>query len=728
MKYDPINDTFVFLPGKEEKREGEKVQQPADQGVELTQEANDRNSEHGPKSSGGATEETEIDTDFENDHEHDALGIQEAEHENDSEMNSSEIEAEGLRNKRTKKNSKNKKPAVTSLIRGMKHLKKADGEPFWRRDIQYDFLEKLFDDSTKAFTNYFSHCEIPTASNDSKLTFSELYVRCLAESGKCSKILRERLLKDKEMGKSVGKVCLLVNAGRMNTTVNFVPEMRSTLRTYHSIPSLQADPVYGGSKPLQDTPRLKSILKAVEDVHGELKSLEDIIANPPEEKPNVNVVQLLFFLSNHVGEVPYLQEGQSSDANANSFVDFFLNSRIVPACRAKRLLWLLYTYLETSFKKEELATNPFNPDVIPTVELIPEDELDNYDKDTDFEIEYSEQMYKARLKYVAEEEHNNTPKRGNKSKKEREQIEMEESDLKEDQPNTLENEIGSKRLLKADDIPPRKRKQKANLINHASVVPSPLAKGVINNPDTNLVPDEMDGSVEEFKDKSGEPGGVSVHSNISTTDLLNQPTYKTLERIKFPIESLDEILHMYTNVTPHALSQENTNNFAIRNEILERSTTILKRERDASHISSEEFAKRAQLLRQKLFKFFQYKKSASNGLVGIEWEKIRYDLIHGIETTMYEQEGKYLSLLKERNATFLQVDNSFLQTTFPSLEGVGISCLPVYDFDRVNEENEYILILISLLREYFKKDSKGSKKETTIKFDLEREEVLFCDI
>ena len=39
--------------------------------------------------------------------------------------------------------------------------------------------------------------------------------------------------------------------------------MKSTLRTYHSIPSLQTCREGGTVKQLQDTPRLKSILKAV---------------------------------------------------------------------------------------------------------------------------------------------------------------------------------------------------------------------------------------------------------------------------------------------------------------------------------------------------------------------------------------------------------------------------------------------------------------------------------
>ena len=96
----------------------------------------------------------------------------------------------------------------------VKHLKKPDGEPLWRKDIQYDFLKLVFDDDKKVFTNSYE------PDNIGKQTFSDLYIDAMARSSKTSKILRDKLLSDNEPAKNMAMVCLLVNLGRMNTTLN----------------------------------------------------------------------------------------------------------------------------------------------------------------------------------------------------------------------------------------------------------------------------------------------------------------------------------------------------------------------------------------------------------------------------------------------------------------------------------------------------------------------------
>lgn len=94
----------------------------------------------------------------------------------------------------------------------IRHLKKEDGIPLWRKDIQYDFLKLVFDDQTKCFTKY---------SDGSKgHTFADIYIDAMAKSSKCSKILKEKLLQDQDGAISMAMVCLLVNVGRMNTTLN----------------------------------------------------------------------------------------------------------------------------------------------------------------------------------------------------------------------------------------------------------------------------------------------------------------------------------------------------------------------------------------------------------------------------------------------------------------------------------------------------------------------------
>ena len=109
---------------------------------------------------------------------------------------------------------RNANGTVGSVYSGNKirHLKKEDGIPLWRRDIQYAFLHAVFDDKTRVFT---------MASDGTKgHTFSEIYIDAMARSSKTSKILKEKLLSERSAALNMAMVCLLVNVGRMNTTLN----------------------------------------------------------------------------------------------------------------------------------------------------------------------------------------------------------------------------------------------------------------------------------------------------------------------------------------------------------------------------------------------------------------------------------------------------------------------------------------------------------------------------
>ena len=96
----------------------------------------------------------------------------------------------------------------------VRHLKKDDGEPLWRKDIQYDFLKLIFENDLACFTNSYEPGMI------GKQTFATLYIDAMARSSKTSKILRDKLLSEHEPAKNMAMVCLLVNLGRMNTTLN----------------------------------------------------------------------------------------------------------------------------------------------------------------------------------------------------------------------------------------------------------------------------------------------------------------------------------------------------------------------------------------------------------------------------------------------------------------------------------------------------------------------------
>lgn len=101
-----------------------------------------------------------------------------------------------------------------STIGKIRHLKKEDGEPLWRKDIQYDFLKAVFDNEQKVFTNSYEKDKI------GKQCFADLYIDTMSRSSKTSKVLRDKLLSDREAAKGMAMVCLLVNIGRMNTTLN----------------------------------------------------------------------------------------------------------------------------------------------------------------------------------------------------------------------------------------------------------------------------------------------------------------------------------------------------------------------------------------------------------------------------------------------------------------------------------------------------------------------------
>lgn len=111
---------------------------------------------------------------------------------------------------REKEKEKDNLPQVGKI----RHLKKEDGEPLWREDIQYDFLRAVFDNDQKVFTNSYDPDGIGAQ------TFADLYIDTMSRSTKTSKVLRDKLLSDKEAAKSMAMVCLLVNVGRMNTTLN----------------------------------------------------------------------------------------------------------------------------------------------------------------------------------------------------------------------------------------------------------------------------------------------------------------------------------------------------------------------------------------------------------------------------------------------------------------------------------------------------------------------------
>lgn len=104
-------------------------------------------------------------------------------------------------------------PNGGNMVGKIRHLKKEDGQPLWRRDIQFDFLKAVFENPMPVFTNSYE-------PNKPKQCFADLYIDTMSRSSKTSKVLRDKLLSDRDAAKGMAMVCLLVNIGRMNTTLN----------------------------------------------------------------------------------------------------------------------------------------------------------------------------------------------------------------------------------------------------------------------------------------------------------------------------------------------------------------------------------------------------------------------------------------------------------------------------------------------------------------------------
>ena len=303
---------------------------------------------------------------------------------------------------------RNANGTIGSVYSGNKirHLKKEDGIPLWRKDIQFLFLKEVFGDQTRAFT---------LDSDGSKNhTFAEIYIHAMARSSKTSKVLREKLLSDPEAAANMAMICLLVNVGRMNTTLNFFPEMRAQLRTYHSIPCLQVHQDSNSQyKGLQDAPRLKSILKgSCEDAEqpntiGEIRRAH---------VPRTNPVNLIFVLSQYAPKV-----SETHFFAPRDFFDLVIRSTLSSKSRARAFLWLCWWYLESDFSHDATQNNPFgkglspedNPDglpcIVPAFEHLTEEQANAENVDTEEEMAYGEKMRLQRKKILDDDEATGPP-------------------------------------------------------------------------------------------------------------------------------------------------------------------------------------------------------------------------------------------------------------------------------------------------------------------------------
>lgn len=168
--------------------------------------------------------------------------------------------------------------------------------------------------------------------------------------------------------------------------------MRARVRTYHSIPCLQAHQGSSAYKQLQDGPRLKSILKGATEDTEQPNTIEQIMAHP---RPRTNPVNLIFVLSQYAPKISEIHLQPPID-----FFDLFMKTTLSSRSRASGFLWLIWWYLESDFSVEASNNNPFGkgeggeggvvPVKLPHFDVLSEEDAAQENVDTQEELDYGE--------------------------------------------------------------------------------------------------------------------------------------------------------------------------------------------------------------------------------------------------------------------------------------------------------------------------------------------------
>lgn len=183
--------------------------------------------------------------------------------------------------------------------------------------------------------------------------------------------------------------------------------MRAQLRTYHSIPSLQAHQDPNAYKQLQDAPRLKSILKGATEDTQQPSTIEEIKNTPV---PRTNPVNLIFVLAQYAPKISELHFFPPRD-----FFDLVMRSALSSESRAKAFLWLMWWYLESDFTEQDALNNPFGagqpgtagdatsgmPIKTPPFKHLTEEEAALENVDTEEEKQFGEEKRKERIAILA---------------------------------------------------------------------------------------------------------------------------------------------------------------------------------------------------------------------------------------------------------------------------------------------------------------------------------------
>ncbi|GAA5893284.1 Ies1p [Sporobolomyces salmoneus] len=279
-------------------------------------------------------------------------------------------------------------------------IKKLDSEPLLRQDIQWQVLDDIFADRSIRFTAPVDHNSPP--ADPVYLNFDQLYLEAILSSMKTTAATRSKLISNTEFATNYSKLCLLINVGRVNTTLAFYPQMKTALRTYHPIPSLQTEEV--SRREMSDAPRLKAMLKMafldweVNNAPTTLRAVAEKANDPLLTRgPPTTVIEAIFLVFQEPQWVSERYFPKGFDV-----WDIFFPSDMPSQPRARAFLSLMHHILEDkSFLSDFSPALPTPIPLTPPIVLSRDPAPTKENIDSASELEFAREMRELRSGVVA---------------------------------------------------------------------------------------------------------------------------------------------------------------------------------------------------------------------------------------------------------------------------------------------------------------------------------------